>query len=453
MQISKEKYIYLLFFGFLASLFILFAYNGYPLFGGDSYSFLPTAIHLDRGEGLINQLYKPTGSEQMLFYPPLFPYFQSLFLFTNNPNELFISLSITSILSLLFMMLALAKLFSNIEPSIFKYFLFFIVSIGITTGLDTSSGRPEILVNLLLSIGLYLYVNNFKYNDYYYGVLLTLIGITSVVTGIYVFLILVMLYFYKEKKLTNYLKLLSTCLIVFIIFLFFYPYSFADLIKTMLSEAQKIVFSRDDVYSFKEFVSYHLLYPSYTFYFIFFLLSIIFILSKIYKSIFTSVVFVLLLSLIYYFGFRNLATNYYVYCIYLVSAFIVLNVFLKSKFYIMLMLVFGLASIGFIRKSALFLYYYDEQAVVNTVNNSLENYNIVNYAKNSSFWVFHYYNNNEFDGKNNYYLYQQVFSSNIDIRKQDSVVVDFTNHSKFKFAGLTIANNPPFYYYKLVIEK
>ena len=117
------------------------------------------------------------------------------------------------------------------------------------------------------------------------------------------------------------------------------------------------------------------------------------------------------------------------------------------------MLAFGLASIGFIRKSALFFYYYDEQAVVNTVNNSLENYNIINYAKNSSFWVFHYYNNNDFDKRNNYYVYQQVYSSNLNIRKQDSVVVDFTNHSNFKVAGLTIANNPPFYYYKLVIEK
>lgn len=453
MQISNEKFIYSIFFICIASLFTIFAYNGYPLFGGDSYCFMPTAINLHRGDGLINTLYAPTGSEQMLFYPPLFPYFQSLLLFTNKPNELFISLSITSILTLFIMMRVLSKMLSKIEPSISKYLLFFIISLGIATGLDTSSGRPEILLNLWMSISLLVYIYDFKNQDYFYGALLTLIGLTSPVTGIYFFLILLILFIYRKRKLTSYLKLLTSSIIIFVVFLLVYPYSFIELIQTMIAEAQKIVFSRDDVYSIKEFINYHLIYPTYTFYFILFFLSIIFITKYLYKSIIAITLFALLVGLIFYFGFRNLATNYYVYNIYLIYVFIVINTLLKHRYNLTIALIFALTSIGFIRKTSLFFYFYDERAVVNTVNNSLKDFNILNYVENSSFWIYNYYHNKNNEKPNKYYIYQQAFSTDIILNEKDSVVTNFTNTDNLRIAGITIANNPPFYYYKLVVEK
>ncbi len=453
MQISKEKYIYLFFFICIASLFSLFAYNGYPLFGGDSYSFMPTAIHLNRGDGLINSLYTPTSNEKMLFYPPLFPYFQSLLLFTNKPNELFISLSITSILTLFIMFMVLSKLLSRTEPSFSKYILFLVISIGIATGLDISSGRPEILLNLWISIGLLVYVYEVKQQDYLFGILLTLIGLTSPITGIYLSLILLLLFIHRKKQLSNYVKLLSSSFLVFIIFLLVYPYSFIELIQTMIAEAQKIVFSRDDVYSIKEFIKYHFIYPSYTFYFLLFFLSIIFIIKYLYKSITSITLFALLIGLMFYFGFRNLATNYYIYNIYLIYVFIVISTLLKYRYNLTLVLIFALTSIGFIRKTTLFFYFYDERAVVNTVNNSLKDFNIVNYAENSSFWIYKYYIDKNIETSNKYYIYQQAFSSRILLKETDSVIIDFVNTDNFNLAGITIANNPPFYYYKLVVEK
>jgi hypothetical protein len=453
MQIRKEKFIYLLFFICIASLFILFAYNGYPLFGGDSYSFLPTAIHIDRGDGLINTLYMPTGNEQMLFYPPIFPYFQSLFLFTNKPNELFVSLAITSILSLFIMMMVLSKLLSKKSPSLIKYILFFVISIGIATGLDTSSGRPEILLNLWISIGLLVYIYDYKNQDYIYGVLLILIGFTSPITGIYICVILLMLFIYKKKKLINYLKLICSVFVLFILFILIYPYSFIELIQTMAFVAQKIIVSRDDAYSIIDFIKYHFIYPSYTFYFILFLSSIIYLFKYLCQSISIVTLFIFLFGLIFYFGFRNLATNYYVYNIYLIYVFIVVSALIKHKNTSMILFIFVLTSIGFVRKTALYVYFYDERAIVNNVNNSLKNFNIVNYSDNSSFWIYKYYTNNNIERNSKCYVYQQALSSSILLKEKDSVIINFINTDNLTIAGIRIANNPPFYYYKLVVEK
>lgn len=452
MQVSRDKIIFYLVFISIASLFLLFAYNGYPLLGGDSYCFGPTAIHLNRAQGMINDIYMPTGKAEMLFYPPLFPYFQSLFLFTNSPNELFISYSITSILSLYFMMMVAWKLLSGINSSVIKYIALFVISVGIASGLDISSGRPEILINLLISVGLYIYVCNFKYDDYAYGILFTLIGITSVVTSVYIFFILLMIYAYHNKKLSSYLKLVITSTLVFILFLIVYPYNFIELIQTMQAEAQKIVFARDDSYSFKEFLNYHIIYPSYTFYFILFSISLILITRKAISSFWQSSLLLSLLFFIVYFGFRNLATNYYVYNIYLIYVCISIAFFVKHKYNMLLLFVFALTSIGFVRKSTLFCYFYNSNAAVVKVNKTLENYNIKNYSDNSSFWIFKYYRNEQINTNANYNIYQQAFSSEILIDSNESIERDFTNSSSFKLLGLTIANNPPFYYYTLTKE-
>lgn len=453
MQVNRDKIIFYLIFICIASFFILFAYNGYPLLGGDSYCFGPTAIHLDKGDGLINEIYAPTGKQEMLFYPPLFPYFQSLLLFTNKPNELFISYSITSILALFFMMNVVWKLLSNTTSSSIKFILLFVISIGIASGLDISSGRPEILINLLVSIGLFIFISNFKYEDYFYGILLALIGITSVVTSVYVFLILLLIYSYNKKKIYNYIKVAISSAFVFIVFLVVYPYNFIELIQTMQAEAQKIVFARNDVYSFKEFINYHIIYPSYTFYFLLFFSSLIFIISKVYTSAWQLILLTAVLFFIIYFGFRNLATNYYVYNIYLVYVTITISWFVKHRYNALLVFLFALSSIGFVRRSALFFYYFDESAVVNTVNKTLLNYNIQNYSDNASFWVFNYYRNSTPNTNLQFNIYQQVYSAGFMLNKNEIIEKKFTNNKPFRLFGLTIANNPPFYYYTLTKEE
>ena len=119
----------------------------------------------------------------------------------------------------------------------------------------------------------------------------------------------------------------------------------------------------------------------------------------------------------------------------------------------MILFIFVLTSIGFVRKTALYVYFYDERAIVNNVNNSLKNFNIVNYSDNSSFWIYKYYTNHNIERNSKCYVYQQALSSSILLKEKDSVIINFINTDNLTIAGIRIANNPPFYYYKLVVEK
>ncbi len=452
MQIGRREIIFFCIFLFLSSLAILFAIDGYPLLGGDSYSFLPTAIHIHRGDGLINVLYAPTGDTKMLFYPPLFPYFQSLFLFTDLPNELFISLSITSICTLFVMMLVFYKMLKPVKNEIYAISIFLLLMLGISTGLDTSSGRPEILVNLLLSIALLTYISAIKYDNYIYGVLLVLIGITSPVTSIYCIVMLVLYYSYKKKNFISYVKVAISSSMVFLLFLAVYPYSFIDLLHTMASEAQKLIVSREEIYSVKEFVKYHLIAPNYTFYFMFFVASVVIVFKNIYKSIQQLGIFFMLVALVIYFGFRTFPTNYYVYNIYLICFTIVAHEMLKKPIKLMLVAMLLLASVGFVRKTFLYFYFVDDAATITAVHTKIKDFNIDNYRSNSSFWVYYYYQNNTRKSIYTHSIFQQAFSSEIKIENPDVLLIDFTRNDKLNIGPLTIANNPPFYYYKLALH-
>lgn len=450
MQINIEKGIYLLVFILLSSLLLVYANVGYPLFGGDSYSFLPTAIHLHNGDGLINKLYVPTGNPEVLFYPPLFPWVQNLFIFSDNANAIYFSLSITSISCLLVMAFVFYQSIITITKKADRILLFVLFMLALSTGIDISSGRPEILINLLLSLSLLVHVYKPKYSEFIYGVLLVLIGLTSPVTGVYCSFILLLYYLYHKVALQSYVKSALSASLVFVLFLMVYPYSFMEMLNTMISEANKIVFARDDTYTIKEFVKYHFLSPSYTFYFLLFFVSALVVFSKIYKSVFQILVFGLLLALIIYFGFRNLATNYYVYNLMVLYFFIVLSIIPSYKKIVMLMML--LCCIGFVRRAMLFTYFYDPQATITVAEEHLKNYTITNYKKNSSMWLFYYYQKSNVNTNDEYELHQQVYSA---IDTYENIQNIEYNHSKFtslKLAGITIANNPPFYYYKLSLN-
>jgi hypothetical protein len=451
MQINKEDLYYLFAFLFFTSFFLIFAISGYPLLGGDSYAFLPTAIHISRGEGLVNELYMPTGQKEMLYYPPLFPYFQSLLLFGNKINSIFISLSITSIATLGVSILIIRKLIQHIDASFSKFVLIFILLAGISTGLDISPGRPEILVNLLITLAISVYVFKPKWAPVYYGVLLTLIGLCSVVTGIYATLILTLLYIYNKENLKNYLMTIFSAIILFILFLSTYPYSFLDLISTLYSESQKVVFFRNDVFVATDFINYHITNPTYSFYFLLFLISVIIIFVQVLKSALQITMLACILALIYYFGFRNLAHNYNVYNLYLLYVFIILVQF-KSypRFKYILFFIFLLMSVGFTRRTFLYFYFYEEQATINSAFSKLKNYTITNFNKNTSLWPFMFYKSEEnIVDSSSCSIYQQTYG-NIEHNTFANIQVQNTRFESFKLGAVTIANNPPFYYYILV---
>lgn len=448
MQVNLEKIIYFIVFALLSSLLLIYAQSGYPMFGSDSYSFLPTAIHLHRGDGLINELYTPTGSTSVLFYPPFFPWFQSLFLFSNKPNAIYYSLSITSILCLFFMMLVFYRSLKKIENPGHRLFLYILLMLALNTSLDISSGRPEILINLLLSIAVFVYVYKVKLQEYIYGILLICIGLTSPITGIYCTLLLLLFYLYNKSSYKTYLKSAAAAFVLFVLFLMVYPYSFFEMIQTMISEAKKIVFARDDAYTLKEFIKYHFISPSYTFFFLLFVVSTLIVLSKIYTSIYKLVLLVILFSLIAYFGFRNLPTNYYVYNLSIIYFICILNFIPTYKKYVILMLL--LCSIGTIRRGVLFAYFYDTQATIIHTQEKLKQCKITNFHKNSSMWLFYYYQEIKTNNlTESVELHQQMYSSKDTYESIPNVEYDFSNYTSLRIGSITIANNPPFYYYKL----
>ena len=111
-----------------------------------------------------------------------------------------------------------------------------------------------------------------------------------------------------------------------------------------------------------------------------------------------------------------------------------------------------LCSIGFVRRAVLFTYFYDPQATITVAQEHLKNYTITNYKKNSSMWLFYYYQKLNVNTKEEYELHQQVYSA---IDTYENIQNVEYNHSKFnslKISGITIANNPPFYYYKLSLD-
>lgn len=438
-------YIYSIILIIIIAIFVLFGIIGYPLLGSDSYCFLPTSIHLFNNEGLINKLYMPLGIEEMKFYPPFFPYFQSLFIFNNTPNSIYLSLTITSVLTLIIVSL----IFYRILKDSTLYLYIPLLLLAVTSGLDISSGRPEILLNLLLSIAVLVNISSLRSQtvDLINGLLFTLIGITSPITSIYIFIIILIYYTYTNKKISNFITLFISSTFTFLIFLFLYPYSFLELIHNMKSQAKLLIVSRDDYYTISEFVKYHILNPTYSFYILLFLFAIIIVFKKFSRSVLLLSLTAVLLFIIYYFGFRNPATNYYVYNLYILYISLIafkINSYKSYKY--LYVIVFLLCSVGFIRRVSSVIYYHKEVRTINKTNAEIKNLNITNYKENSSFWILYYYRDKVIDTTSSYLITQQLFNSNIDTNK---AYINNTNFKNFKVLNFTIANNPPFYYYTI----
>ena len=91
----KKATAYLILFAIVAILFV-FAINVYPVPGGDSILYVPTAINHKLGNGLINQLSPlflsgdPTGAGKLLSLPPLWPLVLSWFMPGSTPQDAYI---------------------------------------------------------------------------------------------------------------------------------------------------------------------------------------------------------------------------------------------------------------------------------------------------------------------------------------------------------------------------
>jgi hypothetical protein len=134
----------------------------YPVWDGDSECFLPVAISLSHGDGLVNPIWRPMNvydeshPERLTWHGFLYP--MLLAWLTPSPTYIGIRKVVSGIwiLTLLLSSFAIYKKVSRPEPLDWKHgCLLLASSLGIA-GLLSDGGRPELLVSLFLAAGLAL---------------------------------------------------------------------------------------------------------------------------------------------------------------------------------------------------------------------------------------------------------------------------------------------------------
>ncbi len=307
----------------ITALYIVFTYYGFPVLTYDSECFLPAAISVKNGNGLVNPFYNagfiPGG--KFLFYPPLFPLTISAFMFGSGALALYGSILLVNLISIFISLLIFQKLsnkFYNPEHKNVWFLLFAIFWIPANcTFIVPNNSRPEMLCRLLLYLMILLQLTNVWFKNFVLGIIYAAAFITSPIFGLYltaiIFLCLICL-----NSLQGIVSFLAGGGLVLILFLFFYPYTISDLIDTMKKHSENVIHLRNEGFSIKNFITYHLLANNASFGILLFIASItttIYYFKPVVKKMRIPylITLVVLVFLIWYFSFRNLPTSYYMY--------------------------------------------------------------------------------------------------------------------------------------------
>jgi hypothetical protein len=343
------------------------AIYGFPLFGGDTICFLPTSYYLGSLDHLlINKLYHPTQSadSSFLFYPPLFPV--AIFLFNklaDSVNQTHISLFILQSVGFLLALRLIYNLVKDFRSEVVKskiliYLFYVVVIFSLAAAFTSGNSRPESLCKLYLVIALFsftLRISNILY--ILQGVLITMSIFTSPVFGFY--LVLFQLGFLLNKKLITLKTIIYVSigfLLAVLIFLILYPYKLSELLKNMNIHAANVVLNRQDSYTFKDFVHYHIFSPIISFGFLLFIYAvgiIYFLMLKANRNLRNKIQILFISFFVFvitFLTFRRLPMAYY---LYVLSPFLIIVImkqaFYSKPFFIASFLVLSLFSFSLIR--------------------------------------------------------------------------------------------------------
>lgn len=356
-------------FLFLAAVYILFTWYGYPLLTNDSQCFLPAAVEIKNGGGLINPFYNANFIEgnKFLFYPPFFPVFMSLLLPGVGAGALYVSILVVNLSSLFISLLILKELYKkldNVAEQAFQMNLFSVFWLFANcTFIIPANTRPEMLCRLFLYLIVFLALKRSSFKYFAAGTICALSILTSPVFGIYAGFI-ILLYFVYEQNVKPLIPFAAGCLVVAAFFFILYPYKISELLQTMQLHSKNVIFQRNEGFSLSAFLTYHVMSYNASFGILLFLTAVaiaVYTFIPTLKGAFAKPVFLgllsLLLLLVLYFTFKNLPMSYYMYVLSpLLLYFIAAGFFKQSsrlvKRYLLLLVM--LVSFSFLRLVGVF---------------------------------------------------------------------------------------------------
>lgn len=267
--------------GVLVLVLFLFAWHDYPLFRTDSSFFIPTAINLAAGKGLTNhfdpliRVFDQTGQHRYMTYGPLFPAVLSMLMPSPTPHSAFLAIALLNSLRLTLDAWVFYRLatFRRNALTWFGTLLIALALIGEATYMvGKSTGRPEILTALLLTLSvlLVLLCRHRAFLTVGLGVLLGAMGCTQYIGGV-LLLLMITAYYAATQPLKAALRSVALVSIIAAgsfwgLFRLLNPYPLAD-IWAALQQHMHIAVSRNtDVNFWSEFFEAHFLSQHTTFY-------------------------------------------------------------------------------------------------------------------------------------------------------------------------------------------
>lgn len=463
-----------------AVLCVVFAYYGFPVLTYDSQCFLPVAASLKNGNGLVNPFYDagfiPGG--KFLFYPPLFPVAMYLLMWGSGASAMYSSILLVNLITLFIATLIFQQLLNKYNSTGKKSFWFLLIVIfwlpANCTFIIPNNSRPEMLCRLLLYAIILLQLTHTRINYFLSGVIYASAFITSPVFGIYLSAI-IFLYLIYVSNIKGFAAFATGGAIVFLLFLLFYPYHISELLQTMKVHSSNVIFARNEGFSIKNFLTYHVFANNASFGFLLFLAATcvgMYYFSpvkKVARSLFLISAAALVL-LILYFSFRNLPMSYYMYVLSPLFLYLVAYAWFKNsnqlnKAAITLLMIMG--SFSFLRLSLSFITnaHKAEYSLV-SVNKQFEEYRIMKDKKvavSNGLWPFFsgstkctpsiYSGTNEIDA--DYIIQQQYASGKLapDSIPNYELVVNRFDKNNSAISKLISSKYAPFYQYAVYKKK
>lgn len=344
----------------------------FPLLNTDTICFLPASVNFKFFDLFYNPLYHPDYELDAFFsyYPPLYPFITSLFLFENSLNSVFLAVNVFNLISgFLTIYISIVHItrnkhfnliFSNVKLK-FLFLYFFALLISFTL-FPLSYSRPESLIRLLIVLVFFLnYTVEFRPFFLHIHSLVGFVGLfASPVGGIYLNFIIVFLYLQKGFSLKKVLLFLSLEFLWVIAFFLFYPVDPYIFFETIYYHS-KVVFSNKSNSDFiRDLKLYHVFNYDYFLPVLAFISFFVVILRRFWNSGLKSYIF-LFLFIVIYFGAKSLMLQYNVYVlmplfIFYLSVEALNTNSLKNKFLFLSMLL--LLSFSSLRNLSLFVLNY-----------------------------------------------------------------------------------------------
>jgi hypothetical protein len=187
-------------FSAIAALFVVFAYNLYPLPSGDSHLFVPPAVSLRNGHGFrdplsgLKDLLDPSGRARYVQYPPLFPLVIAACMPTGSVRAAYLVIAGMSVLALAAAAFLLWRDLEPEKPLSFRPALEIgFAGLGMATALlGQQAGRPEALATpiALAACAVMLHWRGVPARPWFVGLLIGLMGAVHPMGAVLLWLLL-----------------------------------------------------------------------------------------------------------------------------------------------------------------------------------------------------------------------------------------------------------------------